>query len=313
MTYRVFSPSAYFPTGKTAAVVMSIDDIHPGSSKDPYEAGGDLEHGALGHLMWLQSRHPELKVTLFTTADWRQTAAMPILPWRKLPWLRNHLYLAPIHPVGKMSLERHPRFVEFLRGLPNIEIGYHGLHHVHRGPKVGTEFQDEPVPVHLGKLRRMRAIFEQAGLPASPGMTPPSWNATPTLVEAMAAAGLEYLSSSRDIFSPVSADAVCRMSGIADTPLVQACRVGDLVHLPTNFQATCPAERAYQVLESGGVLGIKAHIVKHAYGHVSLDAMDATYANYLDLLFGRLKERFGEALWWTSMGEINARIRGHAW
>lgn len=41
----------WLPDGKTAAVVWSIDDIHPATSDDAYEAGGDLERGALGHVL----------------------------------------------------------------------------------------------------------------------------------------------------------------------------------------------------------------------------------------------------------------------
>ncbi len=38
----------WLPPGKHAAVCLSIDDVHPGTSNDSYEAGGDLHAGALG-------------------------------------------------------------------------------------------------------------------------------------------------------------------------------------------------------------------------------------------------------------------------
>lgn len=297
------------PEGKVAAICLSVDDIHPGTSEDPYEAGGDLENGALGHLLWLQKRHPELKATLFTTADWRQKSPFPTSPIRHIPWLRNFFFNTPVHPEGTMSLERHPKFVAFLESLPNIEIGFHGLHHVHKGPRVGVEFQEERPRVHLTKLNKMREIFERAGLTFVSGIAPPTWHATEPFIEALAQFGMEFLASSRDLHTPVASDARCRMSGLAGTPLIHPCRVGDMVHLSTNFQATCPPERALDVLEAGGVLAIKAHVIKTAYGHVSLDALDRVYCNYLDVLFDRIKARFGDQIWWTSMGEINQRIR----
>ena len=67
---QVYAGSEYFPIGKTCAVVFTIDDIHPGKSSDAYEAGGDMEAGVLGNLLDLQSNHPELIATVFTTADW---------------------------------------------------------------------------------------------------------------------------------------------------------------------------------------------------------------------------------------------------
>jgi len=68
----------WLPEPYEAAVTLSIDDIHPGRSSDAYEAGGDLGEGALGHVAWLLERHPQLRVTLYTTADWRESRASAI-------------------------------------------------------------------------------------------------------------------------------------------------------------------------------------------------------------------------------------------
>ena len=67
----------WLPRGKRAAVCFSIDDMHPGKKTDYYEAGGDLDRGQLGHLCWLLERHPQLRATLFTTADWREISPVP--------------------------------------------------------------------------------------------------------------------------------------------------------------------------------------------------------------------------------------------
>jgi hypothetical protein len=44
---------------------FSIDNVHSGRLSDFYEAGGDLDKGALGHVQW----HPQLRATLFASAD----------------------------------------------------------------------------------------------------------------------------------------------------------------------------------------------------------------------------------------------------
>ena len=67
----------WLPDHHDAAVTFSIDDVHPGRSSDAYEAGGDLGDGALGHVAWLLERHPQLRVTLFTTPDWRELSPNP--------------------------------------------------------------------------------------------------------------------------------------------------------------------------------------------------------------------------------------------
>ena len=48
----------WLPSNKCGAVCFSVDDIHPAKSSDYYEAGGDLDKGALGHVRWLLERHP---------------------------------------------------------------------------------------------------------------------------------------------------------------------------------------------------------------------------------------------------------------
>lgn len=313
MNYPEFTTASFLPPGKRAAVCMTIDDIHPGTSQGPYEAGGDLENGALGHLLWLMERHPHFKVTLFTTADWRQISPLPTRWLRFIPYLREFFYLAPIHPKGTMALYKHPKFVSFLKGLRHVEVACHGLHHVHKGLRLGVEFQDEPVEEHLATLSEMRDIFEKADLPYANGMSPPTWFATPTLLEAMERLGMEFLASSRDIFAEVSPRAQSRMSGLEGTPLIHPCRVGGLVHFTTNFQATSSPERAFEILDAGGVLAIKAHVVKNAMGFIILDALERVYCNYLSLLFDKIEDRYGDEIWWTTMGEMNQRIRETVW
>jgi hypothetical protein len=63
----------------------------------------------------------------------------------------------------------------------------------------------------------------------------------------------------------------------------------DLLHISTNFQATSSPERAFEILDTGGILSIKAHITKNVPGHIHLDGVDDLYMNYLDRLFGEIE------------------------
>src|SRR5436190_16149578 len=108
----------WLPPGKHAAICFSIDDLHPAKSSDYYEAGGDLGAGALAHLEWLLERHPQLRVTLFVTADWMEISPAPTR--RRLmaiPYVRDHMYLAGHWRAGTMRLDRHPEFVRYLKNL----------------------------------------------------------------------------------------------------------------------------------------------------------------------------------------------------
>jgi len=127
----------WLPNDKKAAICFSVDDIHPAKGTEYYEAGGDLARGQLGLVLWLLNRHPKLKVTLYVTADWREISPIPT---RKLlasiPKLRDKFFLAKRWEKGRMRLEKHPEFVEFLNNIERFEIAIHGLHHCHKGLKI---------------------------------------------------------------------------------------------------------------------------------------------------------------------------------
>ena len=94
-----FAARTWLPNGRKCAVVFTIDDVHPAKSTDTYEAGGDLEKGALRHVAWLLERHPELHVTLFVTPDWRQISPFPTRKLlARIPVLRDRLPLARTLP-----------------------------------------------------------------------------------------------------------------------------------------------------------------------------------------------------------------------
>jgi hypothetical protein len=121
--------------------------------------------------------------------------------------------------------------------------------------------------------------------------------------------GIKAVSSARDIRTPVSSAATTNMSGLKGVSLIypESICEGRLLHITSNFQATSTVDRALEIIEHGGLLSIKAHAAKHHHGYTALDGMDELYRNYLDLIFTRLEERYGDSLWWTSMGEIAGR------
>lgn len=302
----------WLPDQYDAAVTFSIDDVHPGRSSDAYEAGGDLGDGALGHVAWLLDRHPRLRVTLFTTPDWRELGAFPTRRLlARIPYLRDRVMLAPTLRPGTMRLDRHPEFVAYLRDLPRTEIGLHGLHHINRGPRIPIEFQGRKQDECTLMLRQALEIFAAAGLPTPLGMSPPGWEVDEHLAAAMTAVDLMYVASARDLITPVASDAMTAMSGLRGVPLIHPALSfdGRIVHVPSNFSATNSLDRALQLVEAGGLVSIKAHIIKMAFGHVMLDGIDALYRNYLDVVLSALEHRHGDRLWFATMGEVAERVR----
>jgi hypothetical protein len=78
--------------------------------------------------------------------------------------------------------------------------------------------------------------------------------------------------------------------------------------LPTNVQATSAPARAHDIIACGGLVSIKAHVFKTGGGFTLVDGLDADYCDFLDRLFRDLDRRYGETLWWPSLGEISERM-----
>ncbi|NUP05123.1 MAG: DUF2334 domain-containing protein [Polyangiaceae bacterium] len=301
----------WLPQGKRAAVCFTVDDVHPARSTHHYEAGGDLGAGALGRLEWLLGRHPDARATLFVTPDWREISPIPrpkVLA--RLPWIRDRFYLGGSWPEGTMRLDRHPEFVSYLAGLERTDVALHGLHHIHRGTQIAVEFQDQSRAECRRMLEKATNIFRAANLAFSSGMTPPAFHAPAALRQAMVDVGLTWISSARDIRVDIAPDVRSAMSGMKGLSLIHPEALPEgLVHIPVNFQATSTRERAFSIVEAGGILSIKAHIIKNCMGFIALDGVDQLYMNYLDSLFHELHSRWGDALLWTSMAEIDRLVR----
>jgi hypothetical protein len=99
------------------------------------------------------------------------------------------------------------------------------------------------------------------------------------------------------------------MSGLNGVSMLFPERIAEsLLHISTNFQATSPPERAFDILDAGGILSVKAHITKHVPGHMHLDGVDRLYMNYLDRLFGEIEQRYGDTIEWTTLGQVASSL-----
>jgi hypothetical protein len=308
-------PAGWLPAGKSAAVCFSVDDIHPSSAADRYDAGGDLAAGALGRLVELQRRHPMLKTTLCVTPDWRLDSLVPdrwLLP--RIPWVNRHVHWTRLVPDGALRIDRHPALIDYLNGFERCEIVPHGLTHAHTGPRFAMEFQEQSEGECIAIIERGLDIFRSGGLRFVRGYVPPAWNAPAALLSALDRLQFEFLSSARDLGTPIARDARASMSGLTGVSLLYPELLSErgLVHLSCNFQATSSYQRAIEIIELSGVLHIKAHIFKSGGGHVMLDGLDDVYCNYLDALFSMLEKRLGGGLWWAHLSEVAHRARGCA-
>lgn len=327
-TMALAEHQGWLPAGKRAAVCFNVDDVHPSTERDGLDGGGDLARGALGRLERLLERNPHLRVTLFVTPDWRLRHLVPTRKWlRHVPWVRERIHWSPLTPPGQFRVDRHPEFVAYLNALPRTECALHGLHHAHVGPRIAVEFQKQSRDRCRAMLGTGRRIFAAAGLRHVQGFAAPAWHTPPALCQALLDADFLFVSSARDLKTPVSQGARTAGSGLHGVSLIQptsmhfthgqnparpSASAQGLVHFTTNFQATSPIERAIAIIECGGLLSVKAHIFKTGRGFTMLDGLDDEYCSYLERLWRELDSRYGESLWWTTLAEVAGRCRSTA-
>jgi hypothetical protein len=304
----------FYPDSKHAAVVVSFDDVHPDINGVVHDSGTVSNDGVLRAIASLQQKHPQLVVTLFTVPHWREKNPFPTRRWlSRLPIWNRYFYLAPVWPEQVLSLEGHPEFCRYLGSLPRVEIAVHGLYHVSKGQPVFEEFRRLSFKECLRRLERAEAIFARAELSYVKGFSPPGWEVSPALLRALQMRHYQYLASARDLKTEINAGAVSNASGMHDLPLLFPARVPgtDIIHIPANWSRTSTMERADRILDLGGVLSIKGHAVKQEYGYTAVDGLDEAYYHYLDELFCHIEQRWGESLWWTSMGDLSACYRSN--
>jgi hypothetical protein len=293
--------AAWLPPGKHAAVCLSVDDVHP--------APVALE--ALDHVRWLQEQHAGLRVTFFTTPEWRTREPYPIRPiLRRIPLLRDRVFTVPVESRGTYRLDRHPAFCDAVRGWTRAETAVHGLYHVRRGMRPIQEFAHRSRRDCRAVLQRAMARFHAADLPFVRGMSPPGWEAPMPLLHALDDLGFAFIASARDLTTPIASTATTNGSGLQGVSLIHPQRVhGGLVHFTTNYQATSRVERGLDILDAGGLLAIKAHLLAQSGTYRALDGLTLSYREHLHELFTAIARQYGDAIWWTSMGEIAARMR----
>lgn len=324
-TDRLVPCRDWLPAGKRGAVCFGVDDVHPATSHDEYEAGGDLAEGALGRLERLLERQPRLRVTLFVTPDWRLQHLAPTRKWlTRIPGVRDRVHWAPIRRKGHFRVDRFPAFVAYLNGMHRTEVAVHGLTHSHPGARMAVEFQEQDRHECSELLQAATGIFDAAGLRYVSGFQAPAWNAPRALCEALSDSGFRFLCSARDLRTPVSLGARTAMHGVMGASLVMPTWIvlpstdatmsghpGDraLLHITTNFQATSTLERAFEIIDAGGLVSIKAHIFKSGGGITMADGFDDEYGDYLDRVCRELERRYGECLWWTSLAEVADRCQ----
>ena len=107
---------------------LSIDDVHPETSKYLGDCGGDKENGKLGYVVDLLGNYPNLKVTLFVTPNWIDRPN--VAGFKRLVKKCLKLSIRNTWSGSPFRLDKHVEWCNWLneyvdRGV--FEVGVHGF------------------------------------------------------------------------------------------------------------------------------------------------------------------------------------------
>lgn len=294
-----------------AVFSLHVENVHPEGSREGWDSGGDREKGVFRHLLDLRKWFPQVKVTLFITADWMDRS-QPL--WaralgRALPRLQRNIR----HwPPETFALDRHTDWCAWLASLDGFELAFHGLHHFNPRGFHGQEFVGLDYGECVSRLRKSEAIFQRAGLPASRGFRSPGWEVTEPLLQSLADLNYDYFAGSGDTETPPSRAAVSQGAGLQGVPLLFPAFHRGILNLPQNWNAwKSSVKRGLAIVEQGGLLSAKAHAASVYDGKSYPDGLSEDTMNRLCELLEALE---GQEVRYMSLGEVAREFRaGTLW
>ena len=250
-------------------VIFGIDDICPQKSADAgKDFGGDLQAGILGQLLDLRQDFPRIKVTLFITPNYSYKAQpryfstfQKILkkPFGK----RFAASIAKKLPDGNFQLGKHPEFCNFLKmqekkGIFSLEL--HGFDHFNPWLYYPQEFTELSLEKCNERIEKAVALFRKAGFQKPKVFAPPGWGFSGNLLEALRNNGIPRIAGSVDNSSSVSKDSFSKGSGLQCVSALFPQEANGLLNIPRNWDLRFgKLEKATQILQAGGILGVQAH------------------------------------------------------
>jgi hypothetical protein len=302
----------------SGVVVIGIDDVHPESSLDGSDCGGNLDRGALGLLERFLERYRNVKVTLFVTPC--HIYLPPALGVERLHKMTGFLlrdvadrvfqrFFIRVHEVEKYDVERHEAFNTYLKKLVDkgqVEIGIHGCFHFHHIPPYASEFK------HLDKYearKRIRiAVYKlgKARIPFCKGFAPPSWGVNKELLMALSEEKFIYIAGSADFVSPITHVASSKEAGLRGAPLIFPSRVfSELVNIPRNWTPhRNDLTRALKIIELGGLLGIHMHVENEYHGVYLGNGITTKNVLKLEKLIDVIESRYEDVVSFSTFSEV---------
>lgn len=258
---------------KTVYFNFSLDDIHPQSSKEGDDFGGDKDKGVFRYLLKLIELYPKIKITLFTTPNYidKSNNRFIIRNIKRVLGLnyKNYWKNEPF------KLTKHPKWCKWLNSIKNFEIAIHGHnHHNERKGLHQQEFHDLGNEESLRKIEDAEKIFREAGLKLSRGFRPPGWGYSEGMFEALKKLKIDFISLNKKDFPETSTYEVTKYKGLINVP--------QNIDINTKYDII---EETKKILQKGDFISAKGHISKHCNRDINENGLtEETFLNIKKLL-----------------------------
>lgn len=251
---------------------LSFDDIHPESSGDGTDCGGDRDDGVFKYFLKLWKMYPHLKITLFVTPNWTDRAN----DWFLLRRIKGIFGLKYTNTWNDepFNLLKHKEWCQWINSFSNFEILVHGCnHHVDRKLH-SQEFEGMDKKECRRRLEVAENIMTGAKLRYTKGFRPPGWGISEGLFETLVELKYDF----------VSLDSLpCR---IEDMSRYKVDMYKGLVNVPQNWDiAHGTADEAVEIAKKYGLLMVKGHISDYYDGEkIGNGLNEKTFSNLCILL-----------------------------
>jgi hypothetical protein len=310
-----------WPQGFEGVFMIGIDDIHPESSLDGCDCGGDVEGGVLDMIEGFMKKYPKVPVTLYVTPNWmykpiqgRFKSVMNFMVRRSSPFdsasklLQRECWDEPY----RIDREEHAAWRAKLKDLVRryrMTIGVHGLTHVGQQPPYPDEFLHLRYNESLSRLRLAKQIFAQA-LPTDNGFLPPAYGVNAELIKALDNERFEYVISTEGRHSETF-NKTMNERGILKLPAhYPALITKGLVNLPRNWNlGRSSSERAMNILHIGGIVSVYGHICGLYHGQKLKDPVTLENLDKLGKIVDQLERK---PVWFAPASEIATHWKDEA-
>jgi len=242
---------------------LNFDDIHPESSTIGTDCGGDKEKGVFKYFKKIWKIYPDVKITLFITANWIDRANI-----RGLTYYLNRILGRKYTKKWELDTFRIDKFTgwcKWLNRFENFETANHGLYHHREINPHSAEFQDMSYEECLFRLKESEKIFENSGLKHVKGFRAPGWGISDGLFEALKGLNYDFIACSADTTTKISKHARSNGAGIKNAPLIYPSYHKGLINIPQNWDIMkSDVKRALEIVKCNGLISAKGHIA-HVY------------------------------------------------